>query len=527
MVGRVAADDLDVDVQHTAKLFARGQSGAMDEALADYFGNAIEVTARGIAMNAPEAALLCESLCRTGTPQACATRRLDDRRTTVDDYVGAGSSVDNAGVHLNAPIFGGALWDIRRTLDPLTADRLVYRALSAYLTPLDDFVAGRNAVLAAGRDLGLSRGQLRSVAGAFDAHGIRAGWQQRLGVDSHTVLTDIAAFAPPAAAGGHWVLSWSTQGDGGGPAVYTGATGTSATPTSAAPTRLSPSDGRWHVQPATDGVRAAWLADGPSAQGGRETEVLVRPLSGGPIRSVFHTSGSQGVVGQPAVSGDDVAFTVSDHTTGRTAIHLSRGGAPAVALPLPDGHNASGPVLKGGRLAWFESWGAQAAAVTAPTVYSIADGRITAQYAVSGPQGDGLMVGGPLQLAGGRLLWTETPADRARHSAIRSGALDGSGVTDLLSADAPDTTRIGAITASDEAVTYEPSYREPEDGRWTNAVLPKLWQVPLTGGTPQRLSCNRGSQTMAAADHGLRVLWLDATVGRSDLMVRDRPAGRC
>ncbi|MFD0350801.1 M4 family metallopeptidase [Kitasatospora aburaviensis] len=102
-------------VGHTAGLVNLGQSGALDEAVADYFGNAIEVTSRGIPMTDPRAALLGEDLCRTGTPEACADRRMDDRRTTVADYVGAPAGVDSGGVHLNSTIFSGALWDIRRS----------------------------------------------------------------------------------------------------------------------------------------------------------------------------------------------------------------------------------------------------------------------------------------------------------------------------------------------------------------------------------------------------------------------------
>ncbi|MFB7619203.1 hypothetical protein [Kitasatospora sp. NPDC056181] len=76
-------------------------------------------------------------------------------------------------------------------------------------------------------------------------------------------------------------------------------------------------------------------------------------------------------------------------------------------------------------------------------------------------------------------------------------------------------------------MTYEPLYSEPVGGGWTDAVLPGLWQVPLTGGAPQRLSCNRGGQYEAAADRGTRVIRLDTTAGRTDLVVRDRPAGSC
>ncbi|MEV0536126.1 M4 family metallopeptidase [Kitasatospora sp. NPDC050463] len=500
-------------VEHTAGLVLAGQAGAMDEALADYFGNAIEVTARGMSMNDPKAALLGESLCRTGTPEACASRRLDDRRTTVNDYLGVGSGVDSGGVHLNSTIFGGALWDIRRTLDPLLADRVIYRALADYLTPLDDFVAGRGAVLAAGRDLKLDRAQLRSVAAAFDAHGIRAGWQSRVGVDSRVLLREVSGPAVPAVADGRWVMANAERG--AGTPLYTGSLTGGGTPT-----RLSPADKRSHSWPATDGTSAVWVALGSDAQGKWSMDVLTRSLAGGPVRTLFSSPSS--LPGDVRVSGGDVAFTAFDPAAGRSRAYLSRDGGPAVAIPAPDGHDVSGLSLKDGVLGWSEHWAGDQGDVYAPTVYSTALGKVTAQYVANGPKA----WTGTTVLAGGRLLWVETSGDATKRRSIRSGAPDGSGVSEIVSGDSPNAPSNATLTASDRAVTYQVGSDDPVGG-WNNAALPKLWQVPLTGGTPERLSCNRGGQYLPAAEHGTRVVWVDATAGRSDLVVRDRPAGTC
>ncbi|WP_395298091.1 M4 family metallopeptidase [Kitasatospora hibisci] len=508
-------------VKHTAGLVNLGQSGALDEAVADYFGNAIEVTSRGIPMTDPRAALLGEDLCRTGTPEACADRRLDDRRTTVADYVGAPAGVDSGGVHLNSTIASGALWDIRRTLDPLLADRLVYRALTEYLTPLDDFVDARNAVLAAGRALGLSRAQLRTVANAFDAHGIKDGWQRRIGVDSRPLLRELSTegVAPDVAAG-RWVAATAGKGAEGSMAVYAGAVRGSAEPA-----RLSPEDGRSHGWPATDGTTAAWVAMGVGADGAWGMEVLARPLDGGPVRSV-HRAVNQ-FVGDVRVSGGDVAFVANGPGTGQAGPVLSRDGAPAVRIPLPDGHRASDLSLKDGLLAWTESWQAGERTVSAPTAYSIAAGRVVAQYvaddAASADPGTAV---GSTRLAGGRLLWVETPGDPAKSSTIRSGALDGSGVTDLLPGGTAEPRRITTLTASERVVTFGAAGGRVTGGT-KNADLPKLWQLPLAGGAPERVSCNRGGQYAPAADRGARVVWLDATAGRTDLVVRERAAGTC
>ncbi|WP_327072401.1 M4 family metallopeptidase [Kitasatospora purpeofusca] len=514
-------------VEHTADFVDFGQSGALDEAVADYFGNAIEVTSRGIPMTDPRAALLGEDLCRTGTPEACAGRRLDDRRTTVADYLGVPAGVDSGGVHLNSTIVSGALWDIRRTLDPLLADRLVYRALAEYLTPLDDFVDARNAVLAAGRALGLDRAQLRTVAGAFDAHGIKDGWQRRIGVDSRPLLRELSteSVAPDVAAG-RWVVATAGKGAKGSMAVYTG-----AVVGSAEPARLSPEDGRSHGWPATDGTTAAWVAMGPGADGAWGMEVLARPLNGGPVRSVHR--GPNQYLGDVRVSGGDVAFLMSDHTTGRSGPVLSRDGAPETLIALPEGHQAAGLALHDGLLAWTESWQVGERTVSAPTVYSLAAGKVVAQYVVDDANATAGTSVASLRMAGGRLLWVETPFDRTKGSTIRSGALDGSGVTDLLPAGPRPGTgtgaeprRIAGLTASDRAVTFAEAARQVTGGV-KNTDLPKLWQLPLTGGTPERMSCNRGGQYAPVADRGTRVVWLDATAGRTDLVVRERAAGTC
>ncbi|MGW3046001.1 M4 family metallopeptidase [Kitasatospora sp. NPDC001159] len=189
-------------VENTAKLVMRDQSGALDEALADYFGNAVEATTLGISMTDPRAALLGESLCRTGTQEACAERRLDTGRTTVNDYVGLPVHFTEDASHDNSAIMSGALWDIRRTLDPLLADRLVYRALAEYLTPLDTFVDARDAVLAAGRSLGLTRAQLLLGLREQGRRPVRRGRRGRHRRDAggpHAADREAAALAGDAA----------------------------------------------------------------------------------------------------------------------------------------------------------------------------------------------------------------------------------------------------------------------------------------------------------------------------------------
>ncbi|MFB9371465.1 M4 family metallopeptidase [Kitasatospora albolonga] len=504
----------------TAKLVQRGQSGALDEALADYFGNAVEVTARGIPMTDPQAALLGETLCRTGTPEACATRRFDLGRSTVNDYVGFPESFTQESVHDNADIVGGALWDIRRTLDPLLADRLVYRTVTEYLTPLDSFVDTRNAVLAAGRSLGLTKAQLRSVTAAFDAHGIKDGWERRIGMDSRTVLDSLVGGTENRVdvAGGRWVMPTDRGGFMG---VLTGRVGSSAEPV-----LLSPAGDRAsHLAPATDGTSAAWVVQRPTDSGRPSWSVVVRPLDGGTLRTV-HTA-TDAMVTKVRVSGRHVAFTALDFSTGRTRLWLSADGAAAAPVELPDGHAAEAPALRGDLLAFTDRWEENGRTLRAQTVRSLATGKVVARYVLGGADGAQETEVSHTLFTSDRLLWLETPSDRSRGTSIRSAATDGSGVTDLVTGSSSDPRRIDELTASDQAVTFAYDFVTPRTRKILNSDLPKLWQFPVTGGTPQRLSCNRAGQYMPAADRGTRVLWTDSTPGRTDLVVRDRPAVSC
>ncbi|MFF7459698.1 M4 family metallopeptidase [Kitasatospora sp. NPDC008115] len=516
-------------IHSTANLDTGGQPGAMNEGLADYMGAAVDATANGIPMTDPRAALIGGSLCHSGTPQECARRRLDGHRTTADHFVGADPTLDAGGVHVNSMIFSGALWDIRRTLDPLTADRLVYRTITSYLTPLDDFVDGRHAVLAAARSLGLDRAALRTVAAAFDAHGIKAGWQDRIRTDSQTLLRGTAGVDRPAVGGGRWVMNVSEDADDWGP-LFTGSTTSSDTPV-----RLSPQDGRQHTNPATDGHTAAWRTTEHKVSGDdiqTVRTVMTRSLSGGPARTVFTSTNG---IGDVRVSGGDIAFLADRPGSNVPGVWLSHDGAPAAELPLPEGHARDGLTLKNGRVGWIETWIDGDNSVQAPTIHSIATGQTT-QYPMTRAGTHGTPPGipgvpkrpkrfmGDPHFVGDRLVWAEQAPNGG--IGIRSGAADGSGVTDLVPSDAPLAPLTKEITVSDQAVTFEREHDRPASSL-SNADLSKLYQVPVTGGTPVRVSCNRGRQSLAAADTGTRVVWIDGTRGRVDLMVRDRPARSC
>jgi Zn-dependent metalloprotease len=143
----------------SAGLVSLGQAGVMNEAYSDYFGNAIEVNESGEAMDSPGVGFIGEDLCAVPDPENfnCPVRNLNTNRTT-QDFILFLVDFDNGGVHINAPIYGAALWDIREALGGPDADRLVYKALTEFTTPIDSLVDGRNFSSRGGRRAGLHRG---------------------------------------------------------------------------------------------------------------------------------------------------------------------------------------------------------------------------------------------------------------------------------------------------------------------------------------------------------------------------------
>ncbi|MYQ57623.1 M4 family peptidase [Streptomyces sp. SID4926] len=96
--------------EHTAGLLYVSQSGALNEAISDYFGEAMEVDDEGLAMNDPQAGLIGEDLCgHDEDPADCALRDLGDGRRADRDYLNIPLASDNGGVHSNSTIIGGAM----------------------------------------------------------------------------------------------------------------------------------------------------------------------------------------------------------------------------------------------------------------------------------------------------------------------------------------------------------------------------------------------------------------------------------
>lgn len=497
-------------IEHSAGLLYLGQSGAINEALADYFGNAIEVDTLGVPMTDPEASLLGERLCKTAAPAACAIRDLGDGRHATRDYIGAGVSLDSGGVHLNSTIFSGALWEIREALGGAKTDRVVYKALTEYMTPLDDFVDGRRAVESAARAARLPARDRLTVARAFDRHGIRPGWERRIPTDSRVLADGLTvAFTPPGLAGDRYVMTGGAA-DGTGPTyIVTGRTG------GGGPVRLSENDDLDDL-PATDGRRAVWVSmrTGPQLT----FRVLSRPLDRRAPETVLHESPE--VINGVAVDGDTVAWAGTDPATGEKEVWVKHGAAAPVVITAEPGVHGFQPSVEDGKVAYVRVWEEGGAGRSTPAVYDVASRTEVVVPEVPGTGGGPSFSGRPV-ITSRHVVWL-TDTDGDGRAGVMRAATDGTGTTALVP-DGPDAPRVVWLDAVDTTVTVnvKPGLTP------RNRDLPKLFQIPMTGGKLERFSCNRGNQYLPAAGDGRRVIWYDGTAGDTDLVIRDRPARRC
>lgn len=496
-------------VESTANLVYAGQSGALNEALADYFGNAIDTTASGISMDDPDAGLIGEDLCRTTKPRDCAFRNLNDGATTSKNFLGVTFSADNGGVHLNSTVFSGALWDLRQDVGGQLADRIVYKALSEYMTPLDGFTDGRNAVLAAAKDLGVGARELAAVKRSFNAHGIVPGWEDALGVDSDQLLGKVNTTGTGAQAGGGWWTTSQSNDDGSEPySVYAGRTDGKG-----APKLISPNDGRYHVYPATDGKTVVWVAYGTTS-----LDILSRPLAGGPIKKLYTSTTD---VGGLRVENGVVVFESFGIFGDRHVGYLRPGDRTPTFV---DGAGweilTALPSIKNGKLAYAKLYPVADEYKLGVEVYDFKTGKAALAQQLGEPQ-----ILGQTGINSTHAFWlVDENLNDEGQMAVRRSSLDGTDTVDISSESKPTALVAFDLTASDTAVTVNSA--QP-DTVLRNESLPKLWQLTTDGSRQERVSCNRGEQISPAAVSGRQVVWIDGTTGWTDLVTRERPAGLC
>ncbi|MFG1992509.1 M4 family metallopeptidase [Actinoplanes sp. NPDC048988] len=515
-------------VEHTASLVYAGQPGALNEAIADYFGNAIDVDASGTSMSDPRASLLGGDLCRTLAPAQCALRDLDDGATTADfQHLIDTPSMDDGGVHLNSTIVSGALWDLRQKLGKTVADKVVYRALTDYLTPMSDFVDARDAVLASAKSFRLKKDDLKVVEKAFDSRGITAKWKKNLYGKGTDVLIDrlnTGMYADMrAGVGGGWFAVPRSDANRTEPtSIWVGRTNGKGTPY-----RISPDDGSVNNFPHTDGKRVVWLStvvnlDSPTYETNR---ILSAPIGGGPVKELYSSPYRVDGLG---FDGDIVAWSQYDPDQGYLdVVRYLRGSSKTVhTLAHPDWRgSATAPSVRNGKISYvryenFEQPDANGVYWSLGVeVHDVATGRTT--YA-GGDTGAERMSYPDLSATGvawmtdrdyGTIVdgeWTQGAyydSVRLFDFATRTSRL-------LFDETSPQAIRAVTVALSDTTVTVTeeaPVKAWLETGGYPNNVLnPKLKQYTFQGKSLGPASCSPGAQMYATAAKGREVVYMDS-----------------
>lgn len=516
-------------VEHTASLVYAGQPGALNEAIADYFGNAIDVDASGTSMSDPQASLLGGDLCRTLAPAQCALRDLDDGATTADfQHLIDIPSMDDGGVHLNSTIVSGALWDLRQALGKTVADKVIYRALTDYLTPMSDFVDARDAVLAAAKSFRLSKGDLKVVQTAFDSRGITAKWEANLYGKGTQVLIDrlntgMYADMKASTAGGWFAVPRSDANRTEPTSIWVGRTSGKGTPY-----RISPDDGSINGFPHTDGKRVVWLsiAVDPESPTWETNRILSAPLRGGPVKELYRSPERINGLG---FDGDLVAWSQYDATQGYLdVVRYLQGSSPTVhTVAHPDWFGpATAPNVKNGKISYvryeiyqqpdangqYWSLGVE--------VYDVA----TAQRTYAGGDYGAERMSYPDLSATGVAWMTDRDygtiidgewSQGAYYDSVRLFDFATSTSHLLFEENSPQAIRADTVALSDTTLTVTeeaPVKAWIESGGYpSNALNPKLKQYTFQGRYLGPASCSPGAQMYASAATGREVIYMDSS----------------
>lgn len=503
--------------EFTADLQYIYQSGAMNEAYSDYFGNAIDVTSSGTPMTASGAGYIGEDICKVPAPEnwECPLRDLNDG-STVADFGYYLPDLDSGGVHLNSTVFAGALWDIRDALGA-TADRYVYKALAEYHTPLDDFVEGRESVLAAAQALGAPASDIQIITQAFDAKGIVAGWERSsVTIDSTVLVHDVTAITElcpvsggqPRTSGSRYVFADYTSdahlcrrsAD-----IYAGRLPGGATKLGSAGAFVDLPNG----SPDIAGRKVVWTRSISPSRDRFDIDVRLKVI-GGSSKTI---AGGKGLQWFPAIDGnllvwenftnlrgtDIKARTVS----GRTFTVSSRNTEEYL------------PQVAGDWIAW---WDQGARLATTPTIRA-KNVRTGDTMRIGAPPGTKFI--GPPSLSDDHMVWYQDD-DADGIGAILTVRLGGGNVTTLVAPTDPNPPiwdpssfflPVPAVNGGQVVYTGAQRSGATVFGR-------DLFIVPLAGGIAVPVTENRGDQAYPALASGRRVLWLDASLGRADLMTR-------
>ncbi|MEV5604142.1 M4 family metallopeptidase [Streptomyces sp. NPDC052299] len=505
--------------EHSAGLVYLNQSGALNEAISDYFGNAMETADKGTAMSDPTSGLIGEYLCNGTKPlEECALRDLNDGRDAQKDYQPIPLDIDNGGVHYNSTIVGGALWDMRKNLAPGLADRIVYRSAQNYLTPLSGFTDMRNAVILAATSLNASEHELAVIADAFDAHGIEKDWEHKGGTHDGTT---IGANVLPAYEVYSGVDEQAAQINGDVYAISHG----DAVAWDQGGAAFGITVGRFGKQPRHElAEKDAYLLD-PSLDDDRI--VFTRITADGV--GIYRTGAKgQGAIKklvdrkdadetEPVTDRGALAY-ISTTADGEQDVMLRTADGGTRNLTPESGTRAARLAMKNGHVAWAGG-----------------DGDTLYLYDAATGTTQNLRIPGwlfnyvsDIQFTSDRVFWRETGGFLIPSTTFRSAPLDD--LSAAVKPAYPQSTAMAQFSVNDDYFAYSTYDLWGALGSWTGpGKVHVSTTADLLAGSNnfRRVSCSSGAQLAPSLGTGQRIAWLDTSAASTDVVTRGSFAGTC
>ncbi|MFN2525392.1 MAG: M4 family metallopeptidase [Actinomycetota bacterium] len=516
--------------QHSGNLAYLNQSGAMNEAYSDYFGEAVEVNVSYAGdMNRPDAGEIGEDLCRHPNVDPaiwqCPLRDLNDERGAVD-HIYYLTDFDSGGVHFNSTIYAGALWDIREAIGGAAADRYIYTALRDFTDPLQDFYGGRLAIVEAARSVGAPQEHIAAIEQAFDDKGIVQGWDTPAGgIDGTILLRNVAPigtyFSPPQVSGERFVIGdyknkediccrplqlFVGNIDGSGQLTKVGE--------DANPSTFN------DEQPDLSGKRVVW-SHSRVEDAGLDLDVHTRVLGG----SVKTVASGPTIQWYPSVSGNLVAWENLGNSG--TDIYARYIGKPIQKVVTRPGEQFQ-PQVRGDWVAWWDV-GDLSSPSSIPKI-GVKNLKTGKRVTISPPSSAGFI--GPPGLGRGFVYWYQD-SDNDGVGSIMRAPLGSTQAQVVVPEDNPNFSPIWigitappVVSATKSFITYSDEFGYAQEGAnpeiIANADVGRdAWLVVASGGVPVLVTENRGDQAYPVMASGGVVLWLDSSQGRTDLMRRN------
>ncbi len=164
-------------ISNSANLEYQGQSGAINESMADVFGamidNANWTMGEGVVLKSAFPSGALRDLSNPHNGGTSLNNRGYQPAVLTELYTG---DQDNGGVHINSGIPNFAFFKFATAVTKAKAEKVYYRALTQYLTAKSQFIDLRLAVIQAATDLhGANSAEVNAAKTAFDQVGITDG----------------------------------------------------------------------------------------------------------------------------------------------------------------------------------------------------------------------------------------------------------------------------------------------------------------------------------------------------------------